>query len=414
MKVYSLKKQLVFIYIYMLLYLVAGYFYNSFLKEKDFYEFVENYFGITSFVILFVMMISAFSFLIGCRRKKMVFRIRLNFFILLLCSLVVVYFARKIGIPFDKVVANNEQLKQLVESGLYEYHIGLFFIFVLGWTFTKVMGIYIYSVASFIIFVSLFFLFAKMVRVTISNIVWNIKESNRLKRERKLLQEQIRLKEYYEQLERERLLREKKEKELLEQIQKERAEMEKIGAAQEEETSENTNENIDDGVDEKEVAALGEEILQEGEEQAQEENQESDIENKIEVQEDVDTVDTAEKVDGESVEEIDENSKEETSIEENSQENSDTVKNESDNLENEDKKIDENEENLETEEKVEETERVTTEERETETRIDEDMKKDENNQTQEEILEEPQEEKRQIRRSNCDTSFKISKKKGDT
>lgn len=375
MKVYSFKKQLVFIYIYMLLYLVAGYFYNSILKEKGFYKFIENYFGITSFVILFIMIISAFSMLIGCRRKKMVFRIRLDFFVLLLCSLVVVYFARKIGIPCDKVVANNDQLKQLVEIGLYEYHIGLFFIFVLGWTFTRFMGIYIYGVASFVIFISLFFLFAKIVRVTISNIIWNIKENNRLKRERKLLQEQIRLKEYYEQLERERLLREKKEKELLEQIQKERAEMEKIGAAQEEETSENTNENTDDGVDEKKVAALSEGVSQEGEEQTQEENQSSESE------------------DEDFTEEINESSEiEEIPVEENlevsdenSQVNSDTVKNEDDNLENEDKKIDENEENLENEEKIEEPEVDKTEE---------EMKKDESNQPQEDIIEETQEEKK--------------------
>ena len=229
MKKYSFKNLLVCLYICTVIYLFWGYFTNGPLKSYGFYKFLDNYFGRTIFIIAIIFFINLIGNSIECRKKRAVFKVRLFFFEILIVSIGILYFAKHIGITFTKTFATVEQLRYLTEIGLYKYKIGLFFIFLLDWIFAKSFGMYMYIVIYFLIFISAFFLFAKIIRVTITKIILDIKEKRRLKKERELIKEQLRLKAYYEKLEREREIARQKQLELEEQIRLERLMMEQIG-----------------------------------------------------------------------------------------------------------------------------------------------------------------------------------------
>lgn len=245
MKKYSFKNLLVCLYICTVIYLFWGYFTNSPLKSYGFYTFLDNYFGVTIFIIAIIFFINLVGNSIVCKKKRTVFKVRLFFFEVLIGSVGILYFAKHIGVTFTKNYATVEQLRYLTEIGLYKYKIGLFFIFLLDWIFAKSFGMYMYIVIYFLIFISAFFLFAKMIRVTITRIIRNIKEKRRLKRERELIREQLRLKAYYEKLEREKELARQKQLELEEQIRLERLMMEQIGQEElDEEDIEEDSENL--------------------------------------------------------------------------------------------------------------------------------------------------------------------------
>lgn len=249
MKKYSFKNLLVCLYICTVIYLFWGYFTNSPLKSYGFYKFLDNYFGVTIFIIAIIFFINLVGNSIVCKKKRIVFKVRLFFFEVLIGSVGILYFANHIGVTFSKNYATVEQLRYLTEIGLYKYKIGLFFIFLLDWIFAKSFGMYMYIVIYFLIFISAFFLFAKMIRVTITRIIRNIKEKRRLKRERELIREQLRLKAYYEKLEREKELARQKQLELEEQIRLERLMMEQIG--QEELAEEDIEEDFESLSEEK-------------------------------------------------------------------------------------------------------------------------------------------------------------------
>lgn len=259
---------------------------------KNYLAFIENYLGVTKFIIIFLILISSFSIFIRCKRKKMVYRIRYNFFILLIASIVVLYFAKKIGLPYEEVYATDTQLKEFVRIALYKYNIGLFFTFVLEWIYTKVPGMYIYIASIASIVISLFFLVAKMIRVSITTLVRNIKEKNRLKREKKLIQEQIALKEFYEKLAREEELRHQKEKEIAQELEeelraleeKEKEEEKQVTALVLVETEENKEEKVEEIAKEATEEIEIEETVEEVQEEVLEEKVEEEIteEEKIE------------------------------------------------------------------------------------------------------------------------------------
>ena len=70
MRKFSILIQLRFIYVYMFIYLVIGYFYDSYLKHIGLYKFIETYFGISFFFILFLVLLDFYSYFIRCSRKK--------------------------------------------------------------------------------------------------------------------------------------------------------------------------------------------------------------------------------------------------------------------------------------------------------------------------------------------------------
>ena len=72
MKDFSILIQLRFIYVYMLIYTIIGYFYESYLKKIGLYSFLETYFGVTFFIVFLLSILNIYYFFIKCNRKKMV------------------------------------------------------------------------------------------------------------------------------------------------------------------------------------------------------------------------------------------------------------------------------------------------------------------------------------------------------
>ena len=226
MKKYTFDDLLICLYICIVVYLCYGYFYSSPLKAMGVYEFIEVYFGRSIFLIAIVLFIDFCGLFIKCRKKKGIFNVRFTFLIILILTSTSLYFAKQIGIPFEKIVATPEQLHKLTEIGLYKYKIGLFFVFLLDWLFDKAMGLYIYIVGYILLGISLFFLLAKAVRISIMWVVKTIRRKQRERRERKLYEEQKKLEEYYRRIEEEKEIARQKQLELEAQIEKERALME--------------------------------------------------------------------------------------------------------------------------------------------------------------------------------------------
>lgn len=202
MERFSILIQLRFIYIYFIIYTVVGYFYDSWLKKFGYYTFLENYFGVTSFFILAIMLLNIYPFFIGCKRKKMVYSIRMKFFIILVISVTVLWLMLKLGVPFEKKVADDELLRLSIDKTFYNYNLGLIPVFLFDMLLVKIKFLYLYIALYVLIFISIFFIVAKRVRITITKIIHNRREKKRLKIERQLIQEQIELMEMLEKRER--------------------------------------------------------------------------------------------------------------------------------------------------------------------------------------------------------------------
>lgn len=203
MRKFSLLIQLRFIYVYLLFYFIAGYFYDSHLKEKGVYIFIENYFGVMSFFLLFILLVNTYSFFIKCKRKKMVFDIRMKFFILMVLSILLLFIMRRLELPFEKKVADIKIIEKFVSISLYKYKLGLFLTFSVSWLFSKVQFCYLYILAYLTIIIAFFFIAAKKIRTTITRAIFLRRERKRRAIEMKLIQEQIELQEMIEKRARE-------------------------------------------------------------------------------------------------------------------------------------------------------------------------------------------------------------------
>lgn len=309
MKKYTFKNLLICLYICIVVYLCFGYFYDSPLKAMGVYEFINNYFGRSIFIIAIILIIDFFGLFIKCKKKKGIFNVRFVFLIILILTSTSIYFAKEIGIPFEKVVARPEQLRELTEIGLYKYKIGLFFVFLLDWLFDKAMGFYIYIVGYILLGISLFFLFAKAVRISIMWVVKTIKRKQRERLERKLYEEQKELEERYRRIEEEKEIKRQKQLELEAQIEKERIIMESM-----------SDEISDDELEEQHIDDVSEEI------KSDEEIEASDRDEELEKSQDDESIESEEdKIDG------DEKSTDEvTSCDEETEENMDGESNEKD------------------------------------------------------------------------------------
>ena len=113
MRKFSILIQLRFIYVYMFIYLVIGYFYDSYLKHIGLYKFIETYFGISFFFILFLVLLDFYSYFIRCSRKKMVYSTRKFFFCILVISCIFLYFMYNLNIPLKKDLADEKANKSV-------------------------------------------------------------------------------------------------------------------------------------------------------------------------------------------------------------------------------------------------------------------------------------------------------------
>ena len=132
MRKFSILIQLRFIYVYMFIYLVIGYFYDSYLKHIGLYKFIEIYFGI-SFFFFFVTFIKhhLLNFLIGQIKENTIYikflnctkmqgkrskKIRLNNkpgtifknFDFIVCDFIIQPTIRKISDSISKITSKNK------------------------------------------------------------------------------------------------------------------------------------------------------------------------------------------------------------------------------------------------------------------------------------------------------------------
>lgn len=214
MKKFSILIQLRFIYIYFLLYILVGYFYESKLKINGFYEFLEEYFGYSLIFIVLILLLDICSFFIRCKKRKMVYNIRVKFFTILVISSIFLWGMYLLNLPFQKIVADNIILENSIKLFVYKYKLGVILPFLLNYCLTKIYFNYFYVTLYVLIFISLFFLVAKKIRTTITNFIINRRERKKREIERKLIQEQIELMEALERKEREKQEMESEEIEL--------------------------------------------------------------------------------------------------------------------------------------------------------------------------------------------------------
>lgn len=213
MKRFSLLIQLKFIYMYVLLYLIIGYFYDSKIKMLGYYDILEQYFGNFIVFMIFILMLHLYSLFIKCKRNRMVYGIRLNFFVILGISTVFLGGLYNLGLPFKKIVADEVVLENSIRMFLYQYKLGTVLTYSFNYCISNIYFNYFYVSLYVLIFISLFFLIAKKLRVTITSIIVHRREEKRRRIEKQLIQEQIELMEAMERREREqKILEEEKEK----------------------------------------------------------------------------------------------------------------------------------------------------------------------------------------------------------
>lgn len=202
MKRFSILIQLRFIYIYILIYIVIGYFYESYLKKIGMYSFLEIYFGLTFFLILLLSILNFCSLFIKCSKKRMIYNTRIFFLYILIISSIFLWFMYSLNIPFKKELANDELLKRSIEIIFYERKFGIIITFLFDMLITKIQFFYLYIILYILSFLSFFFIGAKSIRRIIIKIIITRKLKKKMERDRKALQEQIRLMELMEEKER--------------------------------------------------------------------------------------------------------------------------------------------------------------------------------------------------------------------
>lgn len=198
MRKFSILIQLRFIYVYMFIYLVIGYFYDSYLKHIGLYKFIEIYFGISFFFILFLVLLDFYSYFIRCSRKKMVYSTRKFFFCVLVISCIFLYFMYNLNIPLKKELADEKLLAKSIEIIFYQKKFGLILTFLFDILISKFYFLYLYVAFYLLAFISFFFIGAK----TIRKIIMAEKERREIKRNREALEEQERIIKWIEEKER--------------------------------------------------------------------------------------------------------------------------------------------------------------------------------------------------------------------
>lgn len=202
MRKFSILIQLRFIYVYMFIYLVIGYFYDSYLKHIGLYKFIETYFGISFFFILFLVLLDFYSYFIRCSRKKMVYSTRKFFFCVLVISCIFLYFMYNLNIPLKKELADEKLLAKSIEIIFYQKKFGLILTFLFDILISKFYFLYLYIVFYLLTFISFFFIGAKTIRKIIGKIIMAEKERREIKRNREALEEQERIIKWIEEKER--------------------------------------------------------------------------------------------------------------------------------------------------------------------------------------------------------------------
>lgn len=190
--------QLKFICLYAMIFFIAGYFYESPLKEKGIYENIYKYFGITSIFFLFTILLEVYSLFLRTPKKRTIFSWRVGFFTLMSVTLAIIGLMYRMNLPYEEVFIADEKIKELIILGVYEYKIGLFWTYLCMEIFLSAPLKKIYIILGTIAAVSLMILIFRKLRVTITNYINTKREKRKLERDKRAVEEQIRILEKFE------------------------------------------------------------------------------------------------------------------------------------------------------------------------------------------------------------------------
>ncbi|MBC2855779.1 MAG: hypothetical protein RR191_01780 [Cetobacterium sp.] len=185
------------IYLISVVYFFYGYFFTNFLDKFSFYEKIKNYLGVFQLLFLIVLAVSPFPMYMKNKKKKIVLKTRLIFFVIFCFSVVYGYLLDLIY----KLDSISDIESYIIEMGVFDYNIGTLPTYLLLEIYNRFEKKWIYSVLGFLIFLSVLILIAKEVRITVCAIINAIRNRRERIKKEKLLKEQIAIKEYQEKLE---------------------------------------------------------------------------------------------------------------------------------------------------------------------------------------------------------------------
>lgn len=189
------------LYMFFLVYFFLGYFKNTQLREKDIYIYITQYLGSYEKILWIFLCGDLFSMFMANKKKKVVFEVRLYFFVIL--SIVTGYFylledMRKLGFP-----SFGEARDLIMKIGLIKMNLGYIEIYTFLKLYKNIEPQILYGALCGIIFISIIILVGKLIRWFISSIInFFIRKSiERKKRKKEKLEREA--KEKQERYERE-------------------------------------------------------------------------------------------------------------------------------------------------------------------------------------------------------------------
>lgn len=223
------KIKFVYFYFVILLFVVLGYFINSPLRKIGIYNKLDQYFGVTLFPTLLFFIIYGLIFLKENSTKRIVAEIKLYMIFIslfLFLSTLIIYFS---GLDFSSIEGiknislDQNYFKNLIDNCIYRYKIGYFPTYLLYSILTLKYKFFNIFIALILIQVILIFLVVySPIKNYFRDKIRQYRDKKRIEEEEKLLQEQIRIKEY---LEKKQTIKRMKFKENTERIKEEKVEV---------------------------------------------------------------------------------------------------------------------------------------------------------------------------------------------
>ena len=188
-------------YMFFLIYFFYGYFKPTTLQQKDIYKYISQYFGIYEKILWVFFCMYIFSLYMKNRRKQLVLKVRLYFFLILSILTGYLYLLedmRKMNFPKLSEVQNL-----IMKAGLLRINLGYFEVDSFIELYKRVDPKILYGVLIFLIFISVVMLIGKIVRCIIGGIINGFKRKLEKRRMIKRLEKERKEKEKQEKLERE-------------------------------------------------------------------------------------------------------------------------------------------------------------------------------------------------------------------
>lgn len=188
-------------YMIFLIYFFYGYFKPTMLQQKDIYKYVSQYFGIYEKILWIFFCMYGFSLYMKNKRKQLVLKVRLYFFLILSILTGYLYLLEDMrNMNFPKI----EDFQNLImKSGLLRINLGYFEVDSFIELYKRVDPKILYGVFVFLIFISIVMLIGKIVRSIIGGMINGFKRKIEKRKTIKKLEKERKEREKQEKLERE-------------------------------------------------------------------------------------------------------------------------------------------------------------------------------------------------------------------